>query len=45
LFMMNHFYKHQSFNDALKSATQETYSIIKNSIKKGSDDLVLQKIE
>jgi pyridoxal/pyridoxine/pyridoxamine kinase len=41
LFILNHFYKGQSFNDALKLAADQTYRFIKNSIDKGSDDLVL----
>ena len=42
LFILNHFYKNFSFNEALKLAADQTYQIIKNSIEKGSDDLVLE---
>ena len=42
LFILNHFYRHKSFTDALKLAADQTFSIIKNSIEKGSDDLVLE---
>ncbi len=42
LFILNHFYKGRSFNEALKLAADQTYNIIKNSIEKESDDLVLE---
>jgi pyridoxine kinase len=42
LFILNHFYRHKPFNEALKVAADQTYNIIKNSIKKGSDDLILE---
>jgi pyridoxine kinase len=42
LFILNHFYKSYSFNEALKLAADQTYQIIKNSIEKESDDLVLE---
>jgi pyridoxal/pyridoxine/pyridoxamine kinase len=42
LFILNHFYKDLSFNDALKLAADQTYRVIESSIKKGSDDLVLE---
>jgi pyridoxal/pyridoxine/pyridoxamine kinase len=42
LFILNHFYKGLSFNDALKLAADQTYRIIKSSIEKGSDDLLLE---
>lgn len=41
LFILNHFYKQMGVNDALKLAGDQTYHIIKNSIAKGSDDLIL----
>jgi pyridoxine kinase len=41
LFILNHFYKLQPFNEALKLAADQTYRLIKNSIDKGSDDLIL----
>jgi len=44
LFILNHFYKRLPFNEALKLAADQTYNIIKNSIEKGSDDLVLEII-
>jgi pyridoxine kinase len=43
-FILEHFYRRQPFNDALISAAEQTYNIIKNSIEKGSEDLVLQPI-
>jgi pyridoxine kinase len=42
LFILNHFYKMLSIDVALKLAADQTYQIIKNSIDKGSDDLVLE---
>jgi pyridoxal/pyridoxine/pyridoxamine kinase len=42
LFILNHFYKGHLFNDALKLAADQTYRIIKNSIEKESDDLLLE---
>jgi len=42
LFILNHFYKNFSFDDALRFAADQTYNIIKNSIEKGSDDLILE---
>jgi len=42
LFILNHFYKKLSIDAALKLAADQTYQIIKNSIDKGSDDLVLE---
>ncbi len=42
LFILNHFYKRLSIDTALKLAADQTYQIIKNSIDKGSDDLVLE---
>jgi pyridoxine kinase len=41
LFILNRFYKQMSLNAALKMAADQTYQIIKNSIEKGSDDLIL----
>lgn len=40
LFILNHFYLKQGIYDALKAAADHTYFIIKNSIEKGSDDLI-----
>ena len=45
LFILNHFYSGNSFNEALKLAADQTYRIIENSIKKQSDDLILEIIE
>ena len=42
LFILNHYYRRLSFNDALKQAAFQTYHIIKNSIDSGSDDLLLE---
>jgi len=42
LFILNHFYRLRPFNEALKVAADQTYAMIKNSIEKGSDDLVLE---
>ena len=42
LFILNHFYKNFSFNEALKMAADQTFGMIKNSIEKGSDDLILE---
>ncbi len=42
LFILNHFYKKLSVDRALILAADQTYQIIKNSIEKGSDDLVLE---
>jgi pyridoxine kinase len=42
LFILNHFYKNIPFNGALKLAADQTYLMIKNSIEKRSDDLVLE---
>lgn len=42
LFILNHFYKRLNIDTALKLATDQTYQIIKNSIDKGLDDLVLE---
>ena len=42
LFILNHYYKHLSFKDALKLAADQTYHIIKNSIDGDSDDLLLE---
>jgi pyridoxine kinase len=42
LFILNHFYKQVPFNEALKLAADQTYTIIKNSIEQGSDDLTLE---
>jgi pyridoxal/pyridoxine/pyridoxamine kinase len=42
LFILNHFYKRAPFNEALKAAAEQTYRMVKNSIEKGSDDLILE---
>ncbi len=42
LFILNHYYKNLSFNCSLKAAAEQTYLLIKNSIKKKSNDLVLE---
>lgn len=42
LFILNHFYKKLSVNDALKQAADQTYQVIKNSIDKNSDGLILE---
>jgi len=42
LFMLNHFYKNFAFNDALRLAADQTFNVIKKSIEKGSDDLILE---
>jgi len=41
LFILNRFYKQMDLNVALKVAADKTYQLIKNSIKNGSDDLLL----
>jgi pyridoxine kinase len=41
LFILKHFYLNQGINEALKSAADDTYFIIKNSIENDSDDLIL----
>ena len=41
LFILNRFYKQMGIAEALKLAGDQTYQIIKNSIDKGSDDLIL----
>ena len=41
LFILNRFYKQMDFNNALILAADQTYQIIKNSMDKGSDDLIL----
>ena len=41
LFILNRFYKEMDFNAALKLAADQTYLMIKNSIDKGSDDLII----
>jgi pyridoxine kinase len=45
LFILNHYYKNLTFNDALKLAADQTYQMIKNSIEKGSDDLLLAQLD
>jgi len=45
LFILNHFYRGNSFNEALKLAADQTHRIIENSIKQHSDHLVLEIIE
>lgn len=42
LFILNRFYKHLPFNEALKLAADQTYRIIENSIEKGADNLILE---
>jgi pyridoxine kinase len=42
LFILNLFYKKLGIDAALKQAADQTYQIIKNSIDKNSDDLVLE---
>jgi pyridoxine kinase len=42
LFILNHYYRHLPFNDALKLAADQTYHIIKKSIESDSSDLLLQ---
>lgn len=44
LFILNRFYKQMSFTDALKMAADQTHNMIKNSIERGSDDLILNDI-
>lgn len=41
LFILNRFYKLMSFHTALRLAADQTHYIIKNSIEKDSDDLIL----
>ena len=41
LFILNRFYKDMGVTEALKLAADQTYRIIKNSVDKGSDDLIL----
>ncbi|HEY9000459.1 MAG TPA: bifunctional hydroxymethylpyrimidine kinase/phosphomethylpyrimidine kinase [Mucilaginibacter sp.] len=41
-FILYHFYKQYSFNEALKMAADQVYRIIENSIAIGSDDLILE---
>ncbi len=41
LFILNHYYKTENFNDSLKSAVDQTYRIIKNSIDHKSSELLL----
>ncbi len=41
LFILNHYYLGLPFNDALKSAAEQTYKLINNSIEHNSDDLML----
>jgi pyridoxine kinase len=43
LFILNRFYKEMDFNAALKMAADQTYLMIKNSIDKGSDDLIISQ--
>jgi pyridoxal/pyridoxine/pyridoxamine kinase len=45
LFILNHYYRSHSFEEALKLAADQTHRLIKNSIQKHSDDLVLEIIE
>jgi pyridoxine kinase len=42
LFLLNYFYKRADFCDSLKMAAIQTYRMIKNSIEKKSDDLILE---
>jgi len=42
LFILNYFYKKLPFNEALKTAADLTHNLIKMSIEKQSDDLILQ---
>jgi pyridoxal/pyridoxine/pyridoxamine kinase len=42
LFILHHFYGNLSINHALKKAAEQTYHILKNSIEKGSDDIILE---
>ena len=42
LFLLDYFYKRADFCDSLKMAAFQTYRIIKNSIEKDSDDLILE---
>jgi pyridoxine kinase len=41
-FILNHFYRQKSFSESLELAASQTFNIIKNSIEKGSDDLILE---
>jgi pyridoxine kinase len=43
LFILNRFYKEMNFNAALKLAADQTSLMIKNSIDKGSDDLIISQ--
>jgi pyridoxine kinase len=43
LFILNRFYKEMSFSAALKVAADQTYLMIKNSIDKGSGDLIISQ--
>jgi len=43
-FILNHFYKSMSFNEALKLATHQTYEMVKNSFEAGSDDLMYKNV-
>ncbi len=43
LFILNRFFKEMSLNSALKLAADQTYLLIKNSIDKGSDDLIISQ--
>ncbi len=45
LFILNHFYRGLTFNEALKLAADQTYRIIENSLKRHSNDLMLEIIE
>ncbi|WPV00757.1 bifunctional hydroxymethylpyrimidine kinase/phosphomethylpyrimidine kinase [Mucilaginibacter sp. cycad4] len=44
-FILNHFYNALSFDAALKTAADQTYELIKNSINRHSNDLTLSTIK
>ena len=45
MFILNHYYHHLPFNDALQLAAGQTYQVIKNSIDNNSTDLLLSEIK
>ena len=44
LFILNHYYKHLTFNDALIIAADKTYEVIGTSIHQNSEDLILSAV-
>lgn len=45
IFILNHFYNAMSFGEALRSAADQTYELIKKSINSNSNDLALSTIK